>query len=30
MVLLFVIIIAPVISGCIITAFKYWLENRNK
>ncbi|MCJ1655372.1 type I toxin-antitoxin system Fst family toxin [Staphylococcus sp. NRL 16/872] len=27
--LIFLTIIAPVISGCIITVFKYWLDNRN-
>ncbi|WP_436880475.1 type I toxin-antitoxin system Fst family toxin [Staphylococcus haemolyticus] len=20
----------PVITGCIVTAFKYWLDNRNR
>ncbi|MBF2753316.1 type I toxin-antitoxin system Fst family toxin [Staphylococcus saprophyticus] len=28
--LLFVSIIAPVISGCIIAGFTFWLNNRNK
>ncbi|MCD8821810.1 type I toxin-antitoxin system Fst family toxin [Staphylococcus gallinarum] len=28
--LLFVCIIAPVVSGCIITIFTFWLNNRNK
>nr|WP_272107484.1 type I toxin-antitoxin system Fst family toxin [Staphylococcus sp. NRL 22/194] len=27
--LIFLTIIALVISGCIITVFKYWLDNRN-
>ncbi|MGV3095763.1 type I toxin-antitoxin system Fst family toxin [Staphylococcus borealis] len=22
--------IGPVITGCIVTAFKYWLDNRNR
>ncbi|WP_371130145.1 type I toxin-antitoxin system Fst family toxin [Staphylococcus gallinarum] len=26
----FVCIIAPVVSGCIITIFTFWLNNRNK
>ncbi|UXU53831.1 type I toxin-antitoxin system Fst family toxin (plasmid) [Staphylococcus arlettae] len=28
--LLFVSIIAPVVSGCIIVGFTFWLNNRNK
>ncbi|UDI77243.1 type I toxin-antitoxin system Fst family toxin [Staphylococcus taiwanensis] len=28
--LIFLTIIGPVIKGCTITAFKYWLDNRNK
>ncbi|MCI2773855.1 type I toxin-antitoxin system Fst family toxin [Staphylococcus petrasii] len=28
--LIFLSIIAPIISGCIITVFKYWLDNRNQ
>ncbi|MDG0844356.1 type I toxin-antitoxin system Fst family toxin [Staphylococcus equorum] len=28
--LLFVSIIAPVVSGCIIAVFTFWLNNRNK
>ncbi|HCZ9919713.1 type I toxin-antitoxin system Fst family toxin [Staphylococcus sp. EG-SA-6] len=28
--LLFVSIIAPVVSGCIIAGFTFWLNNRNK
>ncbi|WP_141715897.1 type I toxin-antitoxin system Fst family toxin [Staphylococcus equorum] len=28
--LLFVSIIAPVASGCIIAGFTFWLNNRNK
>ncbi|HCD3463529.1 type I toxin-antitoxin system Fst family toxin [Staphylococcus aureus] len=29
MMLIFVHIIAPVISGCAITFFSYWLSRRN-
>ncbi|MCG7339243.1 type I toxin-antitoxin system Fst family toxin [Staphylococcus gallinarum] len=28
--LLFVSIIAPIVSGCIIAGFTFWLNNRNK
>ncbi|UTT57544.1 type I toxin-antitoxin system Fst family toxin [Staphylococcus equorum] len=28
--LLFVSIIAPVVSGCIIAGFMFWLNSRNK
>ncbi|WP_141568271.1 type I toxin-antitoxin system Fst family toxin [Staphylococcus epidermidis] len=28
--ILFVSIIAPVISGCIVATFTFWLNNRNK
>ncbi|MBL0376445.1 MULTISPECIES: type I toxin-antitoxin system Fst family toxin [Staphylococcus] len=28
--LLFVSVIAPVVSGCIIASFTFWLNNRNK
>ncbi|WP_306806843.1 type I toxin-antitoxin system Fst family toxin [Staphylococcus saprophyticus] len=28
--LLFVSIIAPVVSGCIIASFTFWLNSRNK
>ncbi|EGI5142493.1 MULTISPECIES: type I toxin-antitoxin system Fst family toxin [Staphylococcus] len=28
--LIFVSIIAPVISGCIVSFFTFWLNNRNK
>nr|WP_243894115.1 MULTISPECIES: type I toxin-antitoxin system Fst family toxin [Mammaliicoccus] len=28
--LIFVHIIAPVISGCVIAYFAYWLSKRNK
>ncbi|MCI2954813.1 type I toxin-antitoxin system Fst family toxin [Staphylococcus caprae] len=28
--LIFFSIIAPVITGCIVTIFKFWLDNRNK
>ncbi|HJF68360.1 type I toxin-antitoxin system Fst family toxin [Staphylococcus kloosii] len=27
---LFVMIIAPVITGCIVAWFTYWLNHRNK
>ncbi|MDK7753741.1 type I toxin-antitoxin system Fst family toxin [Staphylococcus sp. UMB10092B] len=30
MILIFVHIIAPVISGCAIAYFTYWLSKRNK
>ncbi|HEK6108981.1 TPA: type I toxin-antitoxin system Fst family toxin [Staphylococcus aureus] len=30
MMLIFVHIIAPVISGCAIAFFSYWLSRRNK
>ncbi|MGC7597701.1 type I toxin-antitoxin system Fst family toxin [Staphylococcus epidermidis] len=30
MVILFVSIIAPVISGCIVAIFTFWLNNCNK
>ncbi|WP_285895317.1 type I toxin-antitoxin system Fst family toxin [Staphylococcus aureus] len=30
MAILFVSIIAPVISGCIVAIFTFWLNNRNK
>lgn len=28
--LIFLTIIGPIITGCIVTAFKYWLDNRNR
>nr|WP_210147022.1 MULTISPECIES: type I toxin-antitoxin system Fst family toxin [Staphylococcus] len=28
--MLFVSIIAPVVSGCIIAGFTFWLNSRNK
>ncbi|KAB2180500.1 type I toxin-antitoxin system Fst family toxin [Staphylococcus epidermidis] len=28
--MLFVSIIGPVISGCIVAIFTFWLNNRNK
>ncbi|ECR3422890.1 type I toxin-antitoxin system Fst family toxin [Staphylococcus arlettae] len=28
--LIFVSIIAPIISGCIVAIFTFWLNNRNK
>ncbi|HBO6125205.1 TPA: type I toxin-antitoxin system Fst family toxin [Pseudomonas aeruginosa] len=30
MAILFVSIIVPVISGCIVAIFTFWLNNRNK
>ncbi|KAB7704451.1 type I toxin-antitoxin system Fst family toxin [Bacillus aerolatus] len=30
MTILFVSIIAPVISGCVVAIFTFWLNNRNK
>ncbi|EJE15804.1 type I toxin-antitoxin system Fst family toxin [Staphylococcus epidermidis] len=30
MAILFVSIITPVISGCIVAIFTFWLNNRNK
>ncbi|MGV3133124.1 MULTISPECIES: type I toxin-antitoxin system Fst family toxin [Staphylococcus] len=30
MVILFVSIIAPIISGCVVAIFTFWLSNRNK
>ncbi|WP_251517587.1 MULTISPECIES: type I toxin-antitoxin system Fst family toxin [unclassified Staphylococcus] len=28
--LIFVSIIAPIISGCIVAMFTFWLNNRNR
>ncbi|TGA81037.1 type I toxin-antitoxin system Fst family toxin [Staphylococcus croceilyticus] len=28
--LIFLTIIGPVVSGCLVAVFKYWLDNRNQ